>query len=253
MNTGQNRKEIYFKTMGRLGDMMRSMYGTPEQKEKIKQIENSELSDKVKGYFARLRQEIEFYEPTYYEVLNAFQKEYKRQNGRYYEGVDIDLVENMALYFAKDSSFNLRGQKYSLKKGLLLKGGYGVGKTSIFKAFRELKPVVNFGIKSTIEIVKMFDEGGVSVIETYSKIGEMCFDDLGTEKDGKHYGNTQNTFKDIMELRYNRFKQLGTRTHVSTNLDANQFKERYGERMESRLYEMFNILIFKGTDYRKNL
>ncbi len=229
-------------------------FGTPEQKEALREsLKPAEPSEAVKEYFKRLNEPKEAYKPTYYEVLHAFQETYKIQNGWYYEGVDIDIVENMALYFANDASFNLRGQKYSLKKGLLLKGTYGVGKTSILKAFRELKPTVNFGIKSTIEIVKMFDEGGVGVIDKYSKIGEFCFDDLGTEKDGKNYGNTQNTFKDIMELRYNRFKSIGTRTHVSTNLDANQFKERYGERMESRLYEMFNVLVFKGTDYRKTL
>ncbi len=239
--------------MGRLGDLMREKFGTPEQKAKLEVVEPKEISDKAKEYFAKLRQEIEVYEPTYYEVLKAFQDEYKKQNGRYFEGVDIDIVENIALYFSKDSSFNLRGQKYSLKKGLLLKGGYGVGKSTILKAFRELRPAVNFGLRSVIDIVKTFDESGVGVIDKYSKIGEFCFDDLGTEKDGKHYGNTQNVFKDIMELRYNQFKQIGTRTHVSTNLDSVQFKERYGERMESRLYEMFNVLVFKGEDYRKNL
>ena len=117
MNIVLKKKAIYFKTktMGRLGDLMREKFGTPEQKAKLEVVEPKEISDKAKEYFAKLRQEIEVYEPTYYEVLKAFQDEYKKQNGRYFDGVDIDIVENIALYFAKDSSFNLRGQKYSLK------------------------------------------------------------------------------------------------------------------------------------------
>lgn len=237
--------------MGRIRDLMIERMGTPEQKAQLKKVEPIEPSEAVKEYYKRLNEPKEPYKPTYYEVLHAFQETYKMQNERYFVGVDIDIVENMALYFAGDSSFNLRGQKFSLKKGLLLKGTYGVGKTSILKAFRELKPTVSFGLKSVIEIVKMYDESGTGVIDKYSKIGEFCFDDLGTESDGKHFGKNQNVFKDIMELRYNRFKSIGTRTHISTNLDALQFKERYGERMESRLYEMFNVLVFKGNDFRK--
>jgi len=239
--------------MGRLGDIMRAKYGTVEQKEKINIPESKEQSEKVKEYLKKIKQDYEPDKLNYYDVLEYFQQIYQAQNGRKFEGLDLKQVENIALYFAMDSSFNLRGQKFDLKKGLLLKGGYGVGKTSAMRAFREIKPQINFGFKSVIEIVKMFDEYGSDIIHKYAKIGEFCFDDLGTETDGKHYGKTQNVFKDIMELRYNQFKYNGTKTHISTNLNFDQFKERYGDRMASRLYEMFNVIIFEGEDYRKNL
>ena len=74
-----------------------------------------------------------------------------------------------------------------------------------------------------------------------------CFDDLGTETKRKNFGNESNVMEEIILGRYDRKYNLGAKTHLTTNLSADQIAEAYGERVRSRLREIMNVFIFEST------
>ena len=71
-----------------------------------------------------------------------------------------------------------------------------------------------------------------------------CFDDLGAEKQIKHFGNDCNVMAEILISRYEQFTQNNSITHITTNLSASELESYYGNRVRSRLRNMFNIIAF---------
>ncbi|SNB23898.1 conserved hypothetical protein [Flavobacterium psychrophilum] len=71
-----------------------------------------------------------------------------------------------------------------------------------------------------------------------------CFDDLGTEKQIKHFGNDCNVMAEILISRYEQFIENNSVTHITTNLSASELENYYGNRVRSRLRNMFNLIAF---------
>lgn len=139
-----------------------------------------------------------------------------------------------------------------LQKGILLTGPVGCGKTTLMNLMRYLTPEQNkFIIKPCRDISFEFIEDGFSVIHRYSRGAiyqyqprTFCFDDLGTESSLKYYGNECNVMAEILLTRYDLFIAQKLITHVTTNLSASEIEEYYGNRIRSRLREMFNLIAF---------
>lgn len=213
---------------------------------------------------------------------------------RFYQCKDFDLVFNegegrklaktLALYFLKrekfyDSPLLNPISCPDLKKGLLVIGNYGTGKTSVFQTFhfllrdafqkglkidtadgssiflKDLK--LAFGFYSANEIVKEYEvlNSAEEKKNFWDKIsnGTKCFDDLTTEHQASNFGKIE-LFKDILEMRYSNKSS----TYVTLNYHGNSatetlefIAERYGERIYDRLFEMFNVIELKGKSYRK--
>jgi DNA replication protein DnaC len=149
------------------------------------------------------------------------------------------IVKLLCYYFAEDKKFEELG--FSLKKGLLLTGGVGCGKTTLMKFFSTNRRQ-KYAVKSVRDISYQFAEEGFEMIRQYNQ-RVWCFDDLGTEGERKHYGDIVNVMKDILLNRYDR----NMTTHLTTNLTGDQIRECYGERVASRLREMCNVIEFPTT------
>lgn len=181
-------------------------------------------------------------------LFETFEKNYN---------VDSDneaIVLNLCRYFTNDKTFD-----GDLNKGLLLVGGVGIGKTTLMQFFKRNQKF-SYRLMSCREIESDFSlEGEKSVsycsynvqIATNSnpfghqEIG-FCFDDLGTEANGKHFGKEKNVMAEIILNRYD--NQLpGHCTHITTNLTADQIKAQYGTRVTDRMREMFNIITFASN------
>jgi DNA replication protein DnaC len=170
------------------------------------------------------------------------------------------FIKFMALYFANDERVNKWSKSenhklinsFSFQKGLLLAGSYGLGKSLMFSAASQAQiPENRFGITTTNSAVQQYEADGPKYLNQFFT-GNRCFDDFGTESKAWHYGKQVDIFKTILEERYNTFINKGIKTHISTNLTIDEISKRYGERVESRLYEMFNIVILTGKDRRKH-
>lgn len=161
------------------------------------------------------------------------------------------------------------GTEYDTKKGLIVIGGVGSGKTLLFKVINatliKLNKSERFAIVSVNELQKLYSLKGYAGIlrylentTTYAYNVEndfplnICIDDLGIESDTtSFFGNNINLMNNILINRYELFKDSGVKTHATTNLNIDMIKAKYDERVVSRLSEMFNIVILNQNDYRK--
>ena len=77
-----------------------------------------------------------------------------------------------------------------IRKGILLSGPVGCGKTSLMKLIRLITPhYQSYEIIPTRNVTFAFNHIGYKIIEQYGDSRFYCFDDLGVEPIGRHYGN----------------------------------------------------------------
>jgi predicted ATPase len=191
---------------------------------------------------------------------------------------DVDKDNERAIwlltaYFTGNQIFESEG--FSLDKGIYLKGPVGTGKTTLMEVFRELtlkgKRKRVFQIISTRDLSKLFANQGFKALEIFGKssfrkkstgYGESilydqpinrCFDDFGLEDNAaKFYGQSANVMAEIILDRYEMYRQHHMVTHVTTNLGSGDDVERiYGDRVRSRMREMFNDIELTGNDRRR--
>lgn len=254
---------------------------TEEQKEQIKSYEekrNYTPEEQIlKGveYFETIfqtkdKKELELNSRA---IWNLFKIHFEKVNSKPFikNPETIENLEPILYYFAKDERFfnckNLTNLSVpSFDKGLLIIGAFGNGKTSVMKAFESMfRGVKGIGFKgySANEVVTMFEkisnEDSECTRKEFESImfnGVRYFDDLKTERIASNYGKV-NIFKDILEERYNR----NAKTHITCNfkdgfngnieIGLQEFGEKYGGRVYDRVFEMYNIIEFKGKSFRK--
>lgn len=216
-----------------------------------------------KAYWDRVNSEVvvKKYEPEEFlkRVLDIGEKEIK--GFRLSEG-DEDVYHLLSLYFTNDPRFEAMSDEFSLKKGLFIYGNIGCGKTTAMNLFRRNQKS-SFVINPCREIAQEFSKDGQQGIDQYFKnikpsnpgmffgqeeIGR-CFDDLGVENVSVNFGNKSNVMAEVILDRYDRGQRLGdcSFTHITSNLDYDLLKEQYGDRVVSRMNEMFNIIAYPTT------
>ncbi|WP_194766514.1 ATPase [Tamlana sp. I1] len=166
---------------------------------------------------------------------------------------DRDILFKLCNYVIKDE-VNCKKLGLDLNKGILLSGPVGCGKTSLMQLLRYVVPHQKaYKIIPARNIVFGFNHLGYKTIEDYGNGNYFCFDDLGVEPIGRHYGKDCNVMGEIILSRYDLFISTKLKTHVTTNLNAQELEERYGKRVRSRMREVFNLVAFdKNTgDKRK--
>lgn len=106
-------------------------------------------------------------------------------------------------------------------------------------------------MQSGYEILEKYSNGNLSHDIRTPK--SYCFDDLGTETTSKYFGNDCNVMAEILLTRYDLFKEKGIITHLTTNLSATEIESQYGNRLRSRMREMFNLFGYEENsgDKRK--
>jgi energy-coupling factor transporter ATP-binding protein EcfA2 len=173
---------------------------------------------------------------------------------------DYEIIFKLLTYFLRDEA---TAEKYqiSFRKGILLTGPVGCGKTSLLNLMKFFLPTgKRFIIKSCRDISFEFCEEGYTTIRKYSNQSynkdipkTYCFDDLGTETNLKYYGNDCNVMAQILLSRYDLFTIHKMQTHITTNLNGDEIEEMYGPRVRSRMREQFNLIAFDETtkDKRK--
>jgi len=165
------------------------------------------------------------------------------KNFKIYEA-DRSILFQLCNYFIRDYD-QCKKAGIDPNKGLLLSGPVGCGKTSLMRLLKYLVPHQKpYSVIPSRNIVFGFNHVGYKLIEDYGNGQYFCFDDLGVEPIGRHYGKDCNVMGEILLSRYVLFVNHRVRTHCTTNLNARELEERYGKRVRSRMRQMFNLVAF---------
>lgn len=202
------------------------------------------------------------------------------------------LVYTLLYYFfnnenlLKSPLLNKTINEPRLSKGILVFGGFGCGKTSVFKTIKQLffdadrnQDVVikdvdgddvhlhryrrSFGYFAANDVVRMYEacqlqEQKDRFWKTMSS-GHLYFDDLMTERPASNYGKVE-LFKDILEIRYDADKKTVATLNYFIDSDGITYDTedtlktivtKYGNRVYDRAFEMFNIIELHGKSLRK--
>ena len=169
---------------------------------------------------------------------------------------DAPTIYKLLIYFIKDQKKALE-LGLDLNKGIMLSGPIGCGKTSLMHLIKPfIHPKQDYKIKTCREVSFEFAKNGYEALNSYTlksnnqnRLSGYCFDDLGAEQQIKHFGNDCNVMAEILLTRYEEFIRNGSITHITTNLSASEIEKAYGNRVRSRLRQMFNLVTF-GTNTR---
>ena len=192
------------------------------------------------------------YKQTIYYLYAYGRKKYGK-NFRIHKE-DLPVIRKLIYYIIQEEE-KCKEHNIDLKKGILLTGPIGCGKTSWMNLIQILGfEDKHFQVKSTRDIAFEFNRDGYQTINTYGKAHRpFCLDDLGVEQNIKFFGNECNTIAEVLLHRYNLMTNHGMITHATTNLKASELEELYGNRVRSRLRSMFNLISFpvEAKDKRK--
>lgn len=182
------------------------------------------------------------------------------------------LFTLLCYYFSVDPRFiiladEMKIKRPDLRKGLLIAGRIGCGKTSLMRLFQRNQRQV-YMILGAKEIAFNWRQAGENagaylerlsnahmlpvndVQNFYHRFAGLCIDDVGTEDVQNSFGNRASVIADLIEARYYN-RCIGPLLHLTTNLTMKDVKEFYGDRVASRLRETMNIIEYKGEDRRK--
>ena len=137
---------------------------------------------------------------------------------------------------------------------LLMVGGTGLGKTHLSTALAKTLLDRGFDVLYTgaISLVAAFENArfgssvgmaDISDIDRYYACDLLIIDDLGTEVSNQF---TVSALYNVINTRLN----LGRPTIISTNLMQDELRRRYWDRITSRWFGEYHILLFLGTDVR---
>ena len=160
------------------------------------------------------------------------------------------MVRNLEILRAYAARFGKEAAEH-----LILCGATGLGKTHLSTALARALIERGFDVYYTTAQQMFYDfeharfgtETGMersADLSRYSECELLILDDLGTEVSNQF---TNSCLYMVLNNRIN----LGRATVINTNLTGREIKERYADRIASRILGDFKPLIFAGTDIRR--
>lgn len=153
-------------------------------------------------------------------------------------------------------------QAGDFRRGLILRGPVGTGKTRVIKAAGQVLAHLHGKGICQIEAIELVNiiaraKGDRSVLEKYAdplKYKMLCIEDIDTEGNAPSFvkGDTGiNCVLELVQIRYKRWEAgLPITTFFTTNATNDRLLERYGERCVSRMNHMARVIGLPGPDRR---
>lgn len=128
-------------------------------------------------------------------------------------------------------------------RGLLMIGGCGLGKTLIATHIIPLLMLKFCRKSATVCTARELAQNPDSIIGKHI----IVVDDIGTESISNIYGNKRLPFAELCDAAEHKGKLI----ILTSNLTADEIKERYGERVIDRLRAITKPVVFTGKSMRR--
>ena len=172
------------------------------------------------------------------------------------------IFRELVRYFIGDTS-----GMYDIHRGIYLFGDFGCGKTIMMQALQDFTRLIEerltaasvaytprtFRFTPAKDIAMEIQRTATTDSLRQYYTGIRLFDDIGSEQEKKIFGNEVNAMSEILLSRYSAWQCGGPPTHVTSNLAPHECREAYGDRIGSRVYELFNHVYLDGSDKRKSI
>lgn len=178
--------------------------------------------------------------------------------------IDKDNNPTIRLLIAHVNGWDVDIEGHDTRKNLLVVGKPGCGKTLIMQVLSEFikvlklpSPFVNTSMTEVMNYQKVNSHIDYFTFNTehskgyQSKPFGICINDLGigTERQ-KNFGTELSVVTDeLLFARYEIYQQRGIPYHITTNLDLDDFRRRFGDRLLDR-FSSFNVIHLTGDSRR---
>lgn len=185
---------------------------------------------------------------TYKKCMEYVLQEGKRVYGNHFilNRYQKSVLYQLLIYAIEDEA-SLKKANIDLRKGILLMGDSGVGKTAMLKL---VKPFFyrkkQFDIVSCRVLSQEFMKRGFESLESClsNSAKPICLDNLGKELPAKHFGYNCEVVHNVIEHCYEqRFDVDYPKVHITTTLSPSEIEKRYGLGFRKMLQEMFNVIV----------
>lgn len=155
---------------------------------------------------------------------------------------------------------------YKLHKNLLIVGEPGTGKTLLMQIFADyLRLTLNpnaFRNLSVTQMMNYYKINGHIDRFTYNELAgngsiegnpfNICLNDIGLEiENQKSYGTSLDSVIDeFLYARYEIYQSFYCKYHITSNLNVEDFKTRFGNRLVDR-FKSFNVIPLTGGSRRQ--
>ncbi|MCC6721766.1 MAG: hypothetical protein IT243_06145 [Bacteroidia bacterium] len=139
------------------------------------------------------------------------------------------------------------------KQSIWICGSNGTGKSMIFEILKRIvhpQSELRFRNRNVLDTVLDFNLRGHECFRDDDKLN-VLYDDLGTEDIGYRYGEKVEVFEKLLQFRYDKWRNEGLRTFITTNLTFDEIMKRYGSRCRDRIREQFVQIILTGESKRR--
>lgn len=183
------------------------------------------------------------------QSFDNFSLDYYRYNPEVYRDMSEVLRQARAYaeHFGEEDSEN--------PKNLLLVGGSGIGKTHLSTAIARVVIERGYDVfyNSAVGMLSDFEalrfgtgmvQGDGANVARYTECDLLILDDLGTEVVNQF---SLSCLYHVVNTRLN----LGLATVISSNLPPMEISKTYSDRIASRLFGEYSVLMFRGKDIRQ--
>lgn len=192
---------------------------------------------------------------------------------------DSQLIYNLTNYFIKNKeTCELSG--LCLNKGLLLYGATGVGKTTLLQIISTIgKGRKILEVISCSDLASQYAIEGMTAIKKVNMHKSLILDDIGSERITQYFGNeievvayvikkfedgknifVENSIRNKLPVfdcqNRNNIRTLihkDVKMHATTNCNLEDLEKRYGERIYSRMANIYNVVNFNKESIDKRL